>query len=246
MKKINGCSLSIILSLLLFNTLYSQDTLATNKTLDSLDLFKIDTLNLKLTYPLEKQLPKDILNIPAPKSQLDVDTRTGSYYTPRNVQDKMDQIMNRPRRDSFVPILGLAAFAVSVALKQVEAAKLFEPKAEDYLLQEKEFLVLEKLWQKSPSKIDDLYLKTNLKEKNTVSELQKTITALSDKNLIKTRSDGNNVVLFFPAQKLDYVKKMINTATFENEKSESEINQLKSLLKQLENIVAETEHSNAK
>lgn len=231
--------IAFVLMIFIYNS-FAQDSLTTEKFVsiskDSLTLFQIDTLKLNLSYPLERELPKDILRIPIPKSQFDIDMRSGSYYTPRNVQDKMDHIMNRPRQDSFVPILGLAAFAVSVAAKQLEASKLFDPNAEDYLLPEQELLVLEELWKKSPQEIDDLYSRTLLNENNTARELQKTITKLTDKNLVKTRTDGIKVVLFFPAQKLEYVQTIIKMASHENYRSEQEIAQLNSLLKRLTEV----------
>lgn len=215
---------------------YSQDSLKTIPSNDSLSLFAADTLGLRLSYPVERQLPKDLINIRTPKSPLEVDTRTGSYYTPKIVQDKLDDIMNRPRSDSFVPLLGLAAFAVNVAVKQLEAAKLFEPKAEDYMLSDKELLVLEQLWIKAPQKIDELYLNTSLQEGNTANELQKTISKLTDINLVKTRTDGKKMVLFFPSQKLDHVKNIIRNAVNDTKRLEKETDQLKLVLNRFENI----------
>lgn len=233
---LKACLNLLIIIFLIAGNSIAQDSVNTKHTSDSLDFFTTDTLGLKLSYPLDKKLPKDILIIPKPKSPLEIDTRTGSFYTPKNVQDKMDDIMNRPRRDSFVPLLGLAAFAVSVAAKQMEAAKLFEPDADDYLLPQNELEVLEELWKKAPQKIDSLYLSTPLQANNTAAELQKTIGRLSEKNLIKTRTDGNKVVLFFPGQKLEYVKSLVHNAASDTKRSEEQVLKFLALRDRLQKI----------
>jgi hypothetical protein len=171
-----------------------------------------------------------------PQTPLDIDMRESSYYTPREVQDKMDQIMNRPRSDSFMPILAMAAFAASVAAKQLEVEKLFELNAEDYLVPDDEFTILQKLWLKAPQTIDELYLISGLQENQTAKVLQLKISSLSDKSLIKTRGDDNNNILFFPAQKLDKVKDLFKKALNDFNKSEQEIEQLKAFYNKLLSI----------
>jgi len=177
------------------------------------NLLNNDTLNLEMDFTTGMKIPQNIISMPkAPESILDIDYRSSSYYTPRNVQDKMDQIMNRPRSDSFMPVLAMAAFAASVAAKQLQISKLFELKAEDYFVNENEWLILEKLWEKSPQKISDLYLNSKLKENNTATELQKIIMALAGKGIIKTREESDNTILFFPAQNKKKVTEMFRQA----------------------------------
>lgn len=164
-------------------------------------LFNNDTLNLQMNFTTGRKIPQNIISMPkSPESILDVDYRSSSYYTPKNVQDKMDRIMNRPRSDSFMPVLAMAAFAASVAAKQLQISKLFELKADDYFISENEWQILEKLWEKSPQKIIDLYLNTNLKENNTAATLQQTMVSLAEKGIIKTREENDKTILFFPAQ----------------------------------------------
>ncbi len=200
---------------------------------------KTDTLSLRLSYPAVKQLPKNI--IPMPKltgNPLEIDTRTGSYYTPRNVQDKMDQIMNRPRRDSFVPVMAMAVFAASIAAKQLEIEKLFELSAKDYFVSDHQFSILEKLWAKAPRRIDDLYLSTDLKNETTAKELQKNITILTEKSLIKTRDAGENNILFYPAQKSEKVIDLFKSAINDPSNSKETNVTLKNLLERLQKIVS--------
>ena len=168
-----------------------------------------------------------------PRTPLDIDMRESSYYTPRNVQDKLDQIMNRPRRDTFMPALAIAAFAVSVAAKQLQVEKLFELDAMDYLVTDAEFEILEQLWRRAPQTIDELYLESDLQKQKTAKLLQQKISALSDNNLIKTRGDGDKNILFFPAQKLDKVKELFKTELTDLSHSEQEIEQLKTFYNKL-------------
>ncbi len=63
-----------------------------------------------------------------------------------------------------------------------------------------------------------------------------TIARLSDKNLIKTRIIGKEDVLFFPGQKLEYVKSIIQNAATDTKRSESEIVKFLSLKVRLQKI----------
>lgn len=195
---------------------------------DSTIFFQQDTLGLKLQYPVDKRIPSNLFTMPKPpRTPLDIDMRTSSYYTPREVQDKMDQIMNRPRSDTFLPVLAMAAFAVNVAAKQLNIQKLFELKADDYLISNAELQILTKLWQKAPLTIEALYSKSDIQSEQTAKVLQDRIASLSDRGLIKTRGEGKNNILFFPAQKLDKVKELFKKALSDSDKSEEEIAQLK-------------------
>ena len=235
--------LFLYLLLITFNNLAAQnqilpaDSVKTDSTeKDSMLFVHSDSLGLKLTFP-QKNIPKNIFTMPKPPATpFDIDMRESSYYTPRNVQDKMDKIMNRPRSDSFMPVLAMAAFAVSVAAKQLEVEKLFELDAEDYLTPENEYEILEKLWIKAPQSLDELYLESDLQNEQTAKLLQERITSLLDKSLLKTRGDGENNIIFFPAQKLDKVKELFKTALNDFDKSEEEIIQLKTFYDKLHSI----------
>ena len=230
----------VILAVLIMNILFAQnkatitDSVYSDSTkIDSILFSQHDSLGLKLSYP-QKNLPKNIITMPKPpRTALDIDRRESSYYTTREVQDKMDRIMNRPRRDTFMPVLAMAAFAVSVAAKQLEVEKLFELKAEDYLIADAEFEILQKLWIKAPQTIDQLYLHSELQNKQTAKQLQQKISLLSDKSLIKTRGDGDKNILFFPAQKLQKVRQLFKKAIGNSDYSEEEIKQLKAFYNKL-------------
>ena len=233
----------IIIFIFLISQLYAQDkvkSIDSTKTdstkIDSVLFSRQDTLGLKLSYP-QHNIPLNIITMPKPpQTPLDIDMRESSYYTPREVQDKMDQIMNRPRSDSFMPILAMAAFAASVAAKQLEIEKLFELTADDYLVPDDEFTIMQKLWIKAPQTIDELYLDSDLKKNQTAQLLQHRISSLSDRSLIKTRGDGDNNILFFPAQKLEKVKELFKKALNDFNKSEQEIEQLKTFYNKLLSI----------
>ena len=225
---------------IILNGLFAQNqdlpadsTVADSSKIDSLLFGQRDSLGLKLSYP-QQHIPKNIITIPSPpRTPLDIDMRESSYYTPRNVQDKLDQIMNRPRSDTFMPVLAMAAFAASVAAKQLEIEKLFELDAQDYLLPENEFEILKKLWIKAPQTIDALYLESDLQNEQTAKLLQERITSLADRNLIKTRGDGKNNILFYPAQKLEKVRELFHKEMNNNDHSEQEIEQLKAFYDKL-------------
>lgn len=241
-----------VLGLILIYSLFSQDSINVaahdssqtdsliSASFDNGLFFRTDTLALQLSYPINKKLPKNIISIPSlPSNLLEVDVRTGSYYTPKIVQDKLDQIMNRPRSDSFSPVLAMAVFAASIAVKQLGIEKLFELDAEDYLVPEDQFMVLEKLWAKAPRRIDNLYLLTELKNGTTAKELQKSLQFLADKGLVKTRDAGENNILFFPAQKRDKVLKLFRSALNDTSNSEETQAKLNYAFEKLQKIVSE-------
>lgn len=194
---------------------YASDSALSN--IDSTLFFSNDTINLNLNYLENKKLPKNLINMPkAPTNPFEIDYRTSSYYTPKLVQDKMDQIMNRPRSDSFMPVLAMAFFAASIAAKQLQIEKLFELTAEDYLVGDLEWKLLESLWHKSPQKIDALYLNSSLHYSNTAQQLQDALAVLADKSLVKTREAEEKVILFFPAQDKQTVSGLFQKALKES------------------------------
>lgn len=217
-SKNNFLLLPFILLVVLSHNLFCQDSTKRiipdslnnaslkNVSLDSTLFFKTDSLSLKFSFPINQKLPKNVISLPKlPSNPLEIDTRTSSYYTPKNVQDKMDQIMNRPRRDSFLPVLAMAYFAARIAAQQLEIDRMFELNATDYLVTDDQFSILEKLWIKPARRIDDLYLTTDLKNETTAKGLQICIAILADKGLIKTRDAGENNIFFYPAQKSEKV-----------------------------------------
>lgn len=200
-----------------------------------LSLIPQDSINVQFKFPSKKTTaPARIIPRPSlPANPLSIDTRSGSYYTPKNVQDKMDQIMNRPRQDSFMPVLAMAVFAAKVAAKHLEVEKLFALKAEDYLIPENQIDILEQLWQKAPKRIDELYFAGNLSQGLTAKKLQNILLDLTEKNLLKTRDAGENNILFFPAQRKADVVKMIKAALRSENITEARMTQLQNLLQHL-------------
>jgi len=248
--KIKNSVIVFFLLSLIYSSLQSQDSaritvIDSAKTdslkiasLDSALFFKADTLSLQLSFPTDKKIPKNIITMPRlPSNPLEIDTRTSSYYTPRNVQDKMDQIMNRPRSDTFLPVLAMAYFAASIAAKQLEIDKLFELKADDYFVPEDQFTILEKLWIKAPRRIDNLYLATDLKDETTAKELQNHLIILADNGLIKTRDAGENNILFYPAQKSEKVIELFMSALNDTSNSAEMQTKLNEHLEKLQKII---------
>lgn len=222
---------------------YNIDTTQTSfANIDSTLYPQNDSLSLKLTFPLETKINRNAVPIPKmPSNPWELDYRSSSYYTPKLVQDKMDQIMNRPRSDSFVPVMAMAFFAASLAVKQLQASKLFQLSAEDYLLDDSEWQVLEALWNKSPLGIDELYLNTGLRDNTTAAELQKQLAKLADKNLIKTRDAGSNIILFYPAQDKKTVKQLFIEDIHNNVVSDSLKTQMKSVMRRFPDEAADSQ-----
>jgi predicted transcriptional regulator len=247
---------NLILVLLSASFVFGQDstiTSADSSKTDSLKLALIDstlflqkdTLALQLTFPIKKTIPKNVISIPKPSSnRFEVDTRSGSYYTPRNVQDKIDRGMGRPRSDSFAPVMAMAFFAASIAAKQLEIDKLFELKAADYLIPDGQFSILEKLWVKAPQRIDGLYLSAGLKDETSAKELQTRLASLADKGLVKTRDAGKDNIFFYPAQRRERVIKLFKKALNDTTNSKETQYKLAVLLKRLENLSSQNNKQN--
>ncbi len=248
---------NLILVLLSASFVFGQDStnisLADSSKIDSLKRASIDstlflqkdTLALQLIFPVKKTIPKNVISMPKPSNNpFEVDTRSSSYYTPRNVQDKLDQGMGRPRSDSFAPVMAMAFFAASIAAKQLEIDKLFELKATDYLIPDGQFLILEKLWAKAPQRIDGLYLSEGLKDETSAKELQTRLAALADKGLIKTRDAGKDNIFFYPAQKNEKVAKLFKKALNDTSNSVEVQKKLSALLKRVEKISSQKNKKN--
>jgi len=158
-------------------------------------------LQVELKPDLTLKKYYDIRNV-LPKNPMMLDTREGSYYTPKIVQDRLTFFMNRPRADSFVPIPTVAFLAASVAMHYLQIEKNILITAEDYLVNDRHRAILFSLWQKSPQTISDIYSQKPHQIYNTYETLSAAIDSLIDKRLIKRRNVEKGETLLYPAQPL--------------------------------------------
>lgn len=202
----------ILIYLALFTFLFAQKE-ADSTQVDSTLRLGTDTLNLRMVYPVDRKLP--VLHIPAhtrPKPGETVDYRGTSYYTPTIVQDKLDQIMNRPRADSFTPILPLAMLATKVAIEKLNAGDLFKLKAQDYIIADLPWDVLEKIWLQPNQSFKNIFEILNKKGIVVAGDLDTALELLSEKNLIKTKGLKASDTRYFPAQSIADVKLLFSKA----------------------------------
>lgn len=175
-------------------------------------LFKADSISFQTIAPSQK-LPQNLIRPQTPHSPLDIDRRGSSFYTPRYVQDKMDNIMNRPRSDSFVPIFPMAVIAARIAMSQIDVDKLFEPAVRDYIMPDSTWQVLELLWEKSPQTIETIYPELKTEKPQTARTVERQLTLLAERGLLKTRVDEQpQRVWFFPAQKRQEAAALLQSA----------------------------------
>ncbi|HHM01832.1 MAG TPA: hypothetical protein ENJ15_02385 [Caldithrix abyssi] len=211
---------NLVLALILLPALlWAQDS--TGQGGDTVDSTKINLLYLPVsllhdsTAHFNLELSPDsshriyIPRITLPENPLEIDRRGSSYYTPRVVRDELDRAMNRPRAESFVPVLALVPLAIRLAEKHLAIEKLLRKNARDYLIPERSWRLLKILWQKAPLNVAELYA---MRQSYSAGALEKELQALSEKGLLKTRKTGNGIVLFFPAEKPRQVLKYFTDA----------------------------------
>lgn len=204
------------------------------------DLFHPDTLKPESNAGIELHNPG--LRLPAqywdprnaiPKNSLELDYRYSSYYTPRDVSDKITHTMNRPPADSFVPIPSLALIAASIALKYMDIQKKIEINAVDYLLPEKMYPILTALWERSPQTLQELYESHQINKDRSMELLQKDIDALEDKKLVRSKKMQLAPTQYFAAQTLPEViteiQQNISELSLENYKRQDLVDLLKKL-----------------
>ena len=156
-----------------------------------------------------------------PSDPFKLDYRSGSYYVPRMVRDELNLIMNRPKDNAFVPVLGVAFIAAQLASKYIFVQEKLKISKENILNTLDDYIIMNELWKKSPQTTSELYKIPGLKFKFTLKELNLKMDNLIDNKLIKQKNLEDKELQFFPAiSKIEYDKllKQINADTNATEK----------------------------
>jgi len=161
-----------------------------------------------------------------PKDPFKLDYRSSSYYVPRMVKDELSLIMNRPKDNAFVPVLGVAFIAAQLAAKYVFVQDKLKISNENILNTIDEFGIMNELWKKSPQTSSELYKISKLRNKFTLKELNYRMNNLIDNKLVKQKNLEDQELQYFPAiSKSEYDKlfQQINTDSTIIEKSKIKI-----------------------
>lgn len=189
---------------------------------------------IHLSQPQNKIVPKyyDPKNV-IPADPLKLDYRHHSYYTPKMVTDFLDHAMNRPRRDSFVPIPSLAFLAASIALQYVNLEQSLILEANDYLNREEYWDILTNLWKRSPLTAEEIYKQEGISQSRTFKVLEHQLTELVNDNLVKIKEIEKSQPQYFAAQTANQVKILLKNASDNqllNYQTRSKLNQLIEIL----------------
>ena len=173
-----------------------------------------DSIQISLKYkPKLNEIRLYDPNTLMPSDPFKIDYRHHPYYTPRVVDDFINMnIMDRPPASSFVSLPTIALLAASVAVQYAAVKLKMEIKAEDYLLDEKYYPILNALWEKSPQTKEELYRISAIRNGRTMQSLQQDLEYLIDKRLLKMRKIPEGSTKYFPAQKKNEVKKLLENS----------------------------------
>ena len=198
-----------------------------------------DVLNLQLHVPDRQPLLKyyDKEKV-IPKKFWELDYREHSYYTPRMVSDRMDQIMNRPRSDSFVPLPTVALIAASLALQHLEIRSKIQIDESAYFSVEESWPILLALWDKAPQTARQLFGHEPINRGRTLMVLQEELNNLVQNKLIKIKIMEKGEDQYFPAQPRQEVQNLLKDLLNNSQKDESQVNQAAELLKQIKSLEA--------
>lgn len=201
---------------------YSDSTKVKNnvkwKSLQELNNFNQFELSLKYynnnyNFNNNRYHPINVM----PKDPLKIDYRSGSYYVPRIVKDELNLIMNRPKDNSFVPILGVAFIAAQLASKYLFVQNMIKINNENILNSIDNFEILNELWKQKPQTATQLYLLPKIYNKYTLKVLLKNIEILIENKLVKQKNVEDAELLYFPSiskTEFDqYLKKLSTDST---------------------------------
>ncbi len=152
--------------------------------------------------------PKSVM----PANRLFLDYRGSSYYVPRQVNNQLAHIMNRPSPDAFMPVLAVAYLAAKLALQTIRIKKMVAIDTSAYLLDLNTFKILQLLWEQSPQTAVQLYRNRDIQANRTFTGLQAELNRLVDSKLVKMKQQEKAPPLYFAAQKGSTVRKMLNDA----------------------------------
>ena len=194
--------------------------------LPPIDTLYSNEINFEISAPLPEHQranyydPKSVM----PANPFYLDYRGGSYYVPRQVNNRIAQMMNRPSPDSFVPVFAIAMLAAKVALHYVNIEHKIRIEASDYLVQEKSFPLLQALWVRSPQTAFELYELNEVNENRTFVQTESELQVLVDQKLIKSKTQEEAPTLYFVAQSRETVLELLTAALTQDSHSETEKN----------------------
>jgi len=193
-----------------------------------------DVLNLRLHVPDRQPLLKyyDKEKV-IPKKFWELDYREHSYYTPRMVSDRMDQIMNRPPSDSFVPLPTVALIAASLALQHLEIRSKIQIDISAYLSAEGSWPIFLLLWDKAPQTARQLFGHEPINRERTFIALQEELNGLVQNKLIKIKIMEKGEDQYFPAQPRDEVQNLLKDLLNDGQRAESEIRKATELYRKI-------------
>jgi predicted transcriptional regulator len=165
-----------------------------------------------------------------PKDPLKMDNRSSSYYVPRMVKDELNLMMNRPKGNSFFPILGVAFIAAQLASKYIFLQDKLKISPENVLKTIDDFEIINALWHKSPQTASELYQIPDLHEKQARNELNVKITNLIENKLIKQKNLKDQELQLFPAiTKFDY-KQLLQQVSADTSLNQSEKTKIQAII----------------
>jgi len=165
-----------------------------------------------------------------PENPFEIDMRGHPMYTPRMVRDELNLIMNRPREQAFVPILGVAYIAYQMAVKYLSFKSKLELEIDDIFACSKHIYLLEELWESSPQTCTELYLAVKQSSALTYTKMEQNLEDMADNNLVKTKNLEDDTVQFFPAYQREQVIYVLETARNDTMYSSAQKSVMDSLL----------------
>jgi predicted transcriptional regulator len=160
-----------------------------------------------------------------------LDTRSSSYYVPRDVRDELNLIMNRPRESAFMPVLGVAYLAYQLAQKYLFVRSKTEISSHDLIAAGPNLDILRSLWKKSPQSLTEIY--EDLHGLNpTILRLENKLKTLQDSKLIRPRQTESQTV-YFPAVTKEVLRTKVTAALMDSTLDDTEIEILQNLLPDL-------------
>ncbi len=168
------------------------------------DWKKFSFQKLNVGYPDTKLSMKDFYSPPViSDNPFFIDMRENSFYTPRFVTDELNLIMNRPRDNAFVPILGVAYLAWQLAQKHLLISEKTAITPLDILQVPEGLPVLGLLWDHSPQKTEELYKDSTLSTNYTMMTLEDLLSKMGDNKLVRQKTIDNDQTVYYPALNRD-------------------------------------------
>jgi len=128
-----------------------------------------------------------------------IDMRGHPMYTPRFVSDELNLIMNRPRDNAFVPILGVAFLALQLAQKHLLLTEKKEIQPGDLAQVPEGLPILCLLWKNYPRTAGELYQDSTLSARYTMLTLQNLLSEMTENKLVRQREIDNSPLEYYPA-----------------------------------------------